>query len=381
MSALRPTSEAQLAEAVRDAGGPLSIRGGGTRGPLTEGTALSTDALTGLALYDPGALTLVVAAGTPLAEVEAALAAEGQRLPFEPPDVRALLGREGTPTIGGVAAAGASGPRRIAAGACRDSLIGVRFVDGAGTVVRNGGRVMKNVTGYDLVKLMCGAHGTLGVLSEIAIKVLPAPAAAASLSIEGLEDAQAVAAMSAALGSPFEVTGAAHLPAGVGGGPVTRIRIEGFDDSVAYRAARLAEHLSRFGAARPERDPDAVAHDWAHVRDAGPFAGRPGDVWRISVRPSDGPGVAAAAGVPVFYDWGGGLVWALAPAGTDLRARLPDLHGHATLIRADAATRARMGTFHPEAPGLAELSAGLRRRFDPRGILNRGLMTPTREIA
>ncbi len=173
-------------------------RGGGTRSvgrPVT-GDVVQTGGLSGISLYEPGALTLVVKAGTPLAEIEAALEAEGQRLPFEPMDHRGLLGTDGTPTIGGVVASNASGPRRIQVGACRDFMLGVRFVDGQGTVIKNGGRVMKNVTGYDLVKLLCGSWGTLGVLSEVSLKVLPKPGSAATLTLHGLDVAQAVAAMS-----------------------------------------------------------------------------------------------------------------------------------------------------------------------------------------
>ena len=216
-----------------------------------------------------------------MAEIEAALAAENQHLAFEPMDARALLAREGEPTIGGVVAANASGPRRVQAGACRDALLGVRFVDGSGEVIKNGGRVMKNVTGYDLVKLMAGSHGTLGVLSEVSIKVLPAPVARASIEIEGLPDESAQRAMAAALGSPYDVTGAAHLP----GGP-TMIRIEGLSDSVAYRADKLRALAEGFGPVRVERDPDAVAEAWRGVRDVADFADQPGDVWRVSVRPS-----------------------------------------------------------------------------------------------
>ena len=188
---MRVSSEEELAEAVRDAGGPLRIRGGGTRpvGRPVAGAALDVSGLCGIRLYEPGALTLVAAAGTPLAEIEAALAGEGQRLAFEPADWRGLLGTTGEPTLGGVIAANVSGPRRVQAGAARDALLGVRFVDGRGTVVKNGGRVMKNVTGYDLVKLMAGSWGTLGVLSEVSLKVLPAPEAAATLAITGLDDA------------------------------------------------------------------------------------------------------------------------------------------------------------------------------------------------
>jgi glycolate oxidase FAD binding subunit len=375
---IEPRTEAELAEAVAAARGPLRILGGGTRavGRPVAGEALSTAALAGIALYEPGALTLVARAGTPLDEVEAALAAEGQRLPFEPMDHRGLLGTRGTPTIGGAVAANASGPRRIQAGACRDSLIGVRFVDGAGTVVKNGGRVMKNVTGYDLVKLMAGSWGTLGVLTEVAFKVLPAPSGAATLRIEGLADAAAIAALADALASPYEVTGAAHLPASATGGAAeTLLRIEGLESSVDHRAGELGRRLARHGTVAVERDAARVAATWTAIRDAAPFHGRPGDVWRFSVKPSDGPALAASLGAERwFYDWGGGLVWALAPEGTDLRARMGAIAGHATLLRAGEETRRRIAPFQPEPAPLAAIARGLRERFDPRGVLNPGLM-------
>ena len=184
---MTPETEAELAAIITGAEGPLRIEGGGTRpiGGASNGARLSTSAMTGVELYEPGALTLVVRAGTPLDEVEATLAAEGQRLAFEPMDHRGLLGTSGTPTIGGVVAANVSGPRRIQAGACRDFLLGVRFVDGQGRIIRNGGRVMKNVTGYDLVRLMAGSYGTLGVLTEVALKVLPAPRATGTCFARG----------------------------------------------------------------------------------------------------------------------------------------------------------------------------------------------------
>lgn len=370
---LSPATESELSEIVAGATGPLRVMGGGTRtiGRAIAGAVVSTSGLRGVELYEPGSLTIVVRAGTPLAEVENVLAAEGQRLPFEPMDHRVLLGTQGEPTIGGVVAANVSGPRRIQAGAARDSLIGLRFVDGSGTVIKNGGRVMKNVTGYDLVKLMAGSWGTLGILSEVAFKVLPAPAAVACLSLSGLSHARAVAAMSAALGSPFEVNGAAHL-AQTG---QTLLRIEGLAASVTYRAGRLAELLAPFGPVSVNENSADVAEIWRDVRDVRAFAGRPGDVWRASVKPSDAPELAARIGGEVMFDWGGGLIWALVPEGTDLRARLGDFAGHATLIRADAATRARIAPFQPEPAPLAAISAGLRAQFDPRGILNTGLMT------
>jgi glycolate oxidase FAD binding subunit len=283
-------------------------------------------------------------------------------------DHRGLLGTDGTPTIGGVVAANVSGPRRIQAGACRDFLLGVRFVDGQGRIVKNGGRVMKNVTGYDLVRLMAGSYGTLGVLTEVALKVLPAPQAAATIALHGLDDSQAIAALSRALGSPFEVTGAAHLP-----GKATLLRIEGFANSVAYRAERLSAHLAGFAPAKVADDPATVADTWRGIRDVVPFQGRAGDVWRLSVKPTDAPAIVATLpGAEALYDWGGGLIWLLVPEGTgaaEIRGAVSQRGGHATRVRG-----AGTDAFPPMPAPVAALQAGLRRRFDPRGILNPGLM-------
>lgn len=360
---MTPESEAALSELVREAEGPLRIVGGGTR-PVGRvvGEVVSTAGLSGISLYEPGALTIVAGAGTPLREIEAALAAENQRLPFEPMMANAVLGTDGVSTIGGVVAANVSGPRRIQAGACRDSLIGVRFVDGRGDIIKNGGRVMKNVTGYDLVKLMCGSYGTLGILSEVAFKVLPGIEATSTVEVAGLDDGQAVAAMSAALGAPYEVSGASHDP----NRGVTMLRLEGFVNSVAYRAAELSKVLARFGDVSVN---DAA--DWDAVRDVVKFAGGAGDLWRISVKPSDGPKVGAALdGAKLLYDWGGGLVWAEVPAGTDVRAAVSGISGHATLMRGVGSGP----VFEPEVGPLAVISEGLRKQFDPRGILNAGMM-------
>ncbi|MDF0603117.1 glycolate oxidase subunit GlcE [Psychromarinibacter sp. C21-152] len=379
---MAPTTEADLAAAVASADGPLRVLGGGTRpvGRPVAGTPLSAAALSGVELYEPGALTLVVRAGTPLAEVEDVLAAENQRLPFEPMDHRALLGTEGTPTIGGVVAANVSGPRRVQAGACRDFLLGVRFVDGTGTVVKNGGRVMKNVTGYDLVKLMAGSWGTLGVLTEVSLKVLAGPEAEATLVARGLNDAEAVAALCRALGTPFDVSGAAHLGDGVADGPRTQVRVEGMASSVVYRVERLLAELPGFVAVEGAES----AKLWREVRDVTPFAGEAGAVWRVSVKPTDGPALTAAlraAGLAhrALYDWGGGLVWLLVPEDGDagagaVRDAVAARGGHATLVRASEAVRAEVPVFQPEPGPLAAIGAGLRARFDPRGILNPGLM-------
>jgi len=358
----KPASEAELAEIVAGAGGPLRIIGGGTRG-VVDGN-LSVSGISGVELYEPGALTLVARAGTPLAEVEALLAEQHQRLAFEPMDHRALLGTQGEPTLGGMVAGNVSGPRRVQVGACRDSLIGVRFVDGMGRVIKNGGRVMKNVTGYDLVKLMAGSYGTLGVLSEVSFKVWPMPEVVETLVCDGLEAGAAVAGLSAVLGSPFEVTGAAHLA--LDGMRQTRVRIEGMGESVAYRRRRLLELLGagwRVGEGAL----------WREVRDVLPFADRQGAVWRVSAKPSDAPALVAGLGeVPAVYDWGGGLVWLLLPDRGDagLRAAVAALGGHATRVRGTA----DVARFQPEPAPLAALSAGLRAKFDPRGIFNPGVM-------
>ncbi len=374
---IAPDTESGLSGVVAGSSGPLRIKGGGTRpvGRPVVGETLSTADLRGIVLFEPGALTLVAKAGTPVSEIESVLAAEGQCLPFEPMDHRGLLGTDGESTIGGVVAANVSGPRRVQVGACRDFLLGVRFVDGSGNVVKSGGRVMKNVTGYDLARLMAGAHGTLGILSEISLKVLPRTAATGVLLLEGLEDVEAVRALSMALGSPFEVTGAAHTTNGVDGAPVTMIRVEGFETQVAYRTERLATLLAEFGDWNIETDPTRTKAGWAWVRDVEGFHDRQGDVWRLSVKLSDAPALARrsdAAGL--LYDWGGGLVWILVPEGTDLRTRLGDFAGHATLVRASESTRSSMDVFQPQPNRLAEIGRGLRKRFDPRGILNPGLM-------
>jgi glycolate oxidase FAD binding subunit len=368
---MTPNTEAELAECIKAASGPLAIVGGGTRGatPSEARTGLSTQALTGITLYDPGALTLVAKSGTPIAEIEAALAAENQRLAFEPMDHRGLLARAGTPTIGGVVAANISGPRRVQVGACRDHLLGVRFVDGRGDVVKNGGRVMKNVTGYDLVKLMAGSHGTLGVLSEVSLKVLPEVEAGSTVLISGLDAAAAVGVMSRAMGSPYEVSGAAHDPQTA----TTMLRVEGFADSVQYRAKALRALFSDMDVTI-EDDREKAAQRWKNIRDVAVFHGTEADIWRVSCVPRDAATLATAAGGEVLFDWAGGLIWVSVPAGTDLRAKLGPFEGHATRVRMVAAAQDRLPIFAPEPPIVARFSAGLRQKFDPKGIMNTGLM-------
>ncbi len=376
------TAEQKLADQVAQAhssGQKLRIIGGGTRQSLGNScdiaTTVSTSELNGISLYEPGALTIVAGAGTPVADIENALAADGQRLPFEPMDHCGLLGSKGTPTIGGVVACNVSGPARIQAGACRDSLIGVRMIDGTGTIIKNGGRVMKNVTGYDLVKLASGSFGTLGVLTEVAFKVLPASESTATLKIHGLDDEAAVAALSKALTAPYDVSGAAHITAQDTKDATTLVRLQGFKKSVAYRADQLKELLGKSGDVSVVTAPKQNAMLWKTVRDVEAFHKMDTAVWRISVAPSDGPKVAQAlrnmTDTQVMYDWGGGLVWASVPYGTDVRSALTGIDGYAVCIR-DQGTSAE--SVVPQNAAIARIEQNLRSKFDPKGILNTGIM-------
>ncbi|WP_018261981.1 glycolate oxidase subunit GlcE [Methylobacterium sp. WSM2598] len=394
MSVYQPRTEAEAAEMVAAAAQRrerLRLVGGGTRAgigrPAQDEATLSARSLTGITLYEPAELVIRALAGTPLAEVEARLAAGRQMLPFEPMDHRPLLGSSGEPTIGAVAAGNISGPRRIMAGAARDSLIGVRFVNGRGEVVKSGGRVMKNVTGLDLVKLMAGSWGTLGFLTEVTFKVLPVPERAATLVFPGLDDARAVEALSLALGSPFEITGAAHWPAGIDGGEARSfLRIEGFSASIDYRLGELRRLLRRFGTPAVIEGEEAASL-WASVRDATPFAASAGEgvVWRISTAPTRGPLVTAAIAreraAAWFYDWGGGLIWLRTSPESDagaaaLRAAVAQVGGHATLVRAPEAVRAAVPVFEPLAEPLMRLTAGIKAAHDPAGLFNPGRMYP-----
>ncbi|MEO0636673.1 MAG: FAD-binding protein [Pseudomonadota bacterium] len=386
---LSPTTEEGVCEAVMMAGandGRLRVAGGGTRldigRPCNHTHTIDLSGLSGITLYEPAEMIISAWAGTPLKELEAALSAEGQMLTFEPNDLRELLGTEGEPTVGSVVASNNSGPRRVYGGAARDSVIGVRFVNGRGEVIKNGGRVMKNVTGLDLVKLQSGAWGTLGVLTEVTFKVLPKPELVRTLALSDLDDRSAVQAMCAAMGTPFEVTGASHLPAAGNGaeGSRTYFRIEGMAESVAYRSAKLSDALAAHGATGTleEDESDAL---WRSVRDARPLA-EPRDrrVWRASLPPTKGPDFVAGSGALSYYfDWSGGLVWFSTPMDADVDAihRLAaNHHGHALLVRAPHDVRAHAQIFPPQQAAVERLSAGIKASFDPSHILNPGLMVP-----
>jgi len=383
----QPGSEAELAEFVREAATAQSgicIVGGGSKQSLGNrvwGKHVTTSKLNGIEHYEPASLTLVAQAGTPLQEIEDEISKHGQHLPFEPADYRNLLSSGGEPTIGGIVACGISGSRRIQAGACRDSLIGVRFINGEGDVIKSGGRVMKNVTGYDLVKLLTGSYGTLGVISQVSFKLLPSPQFTASLLLHGVSSNQAISAMSIALGSPFDLSGVAHIP-DEENGSTTLFRLEGFEKSVKYRAQKLLELLSSFGRMEIESDPEFTRKRWNQITNVGFFANKQGAVWRLSLKPGDSPDVVKAISqsrdVEVFYDWGGGLVWLLTPLGDNsgekiIRECVNRVGGHATLVRAQKESFTG-NVFHPQSGIVEKISSNLRRQFDPHSILNPGRM-------
>ncbi len=404
MAQFSPTSFQELRDTVGDALAaeePLEIAAGGTkRGlgrPLQLPRTLDLSRLAGIRDYEPSELVLTAGAATRLAEIDAALTAAGQMLAFEPPDWGALYGlppeAAACGTLGGVIACNLSGPRRVKSGAARDHFLGFRGVSGRGEVFKAGGKVVKNVTGYDLPKLMAGSLGTLAVLEEITVKVLPQPESACTVLVAGLDPAAATRAMQRALASPHEVSGAAYLPgaaappAPAGMADIAAFRLEGPAPSVGFRRERLLFEL----AVEHETavlDDAASADFWRAVGDAASFSGLAGRaVWRISVPPSRGAGLGQTIGHRLdaawYLDWGGGLLWTAVEGSNDggaamIRAAIRGADGqdtgHATLIKGSAALRQAVPVFEPQPPPLAALSARIRDSFDPRRILNRGRM-------
>ncbi len=379
--------ESEVAAAVRaayEAHEPILVGGRGTKTgmlrPVQAARTLSTRALTGITLHAPQELIVSARAGTTVPDLEAKLAEGNQWIISEPPDLSGLLG-PGIATIGGIVATNLSGPRRVTSGATRDHVMGLRAINGLGEVLRCGGRVLKNVTGLDMCKLLAGSHGTLGVITEVTLKVLPRAERTGSLVLRGLDPVQGVAALAAALGSPYGPTGAAFLPPDAarrvlpGQGSATVVRIEDFAASVAYRLGRLVTDLGTYGAPTLLDDTDSQAL-WRAIRDAGPLAPAPDDaVWRVSVRPSAGPGVLAAimaAGGQGFLDWGGGLVWIAGPPA--LHDTVCQAAGAGTwmVVRAPEPLRAVIDVVPPEAPALAAITRRVKAAMDPRGILNPG---------
>lgn len=367
--------------------------------PLATDLVLDLSRLAGVTLYEPAELVLSAQAGTPLSEIELLLAGRGQRLAFEPMDCGALFGSPvGRGTIAGTIAANLCGPRRLTAGAARDHLLGFAAVSGRGEAFKAGGRVVKNVTGYDLCKLMAGSWGTLAALTDVTLKTLPKPQSEATVVLAGLDDAAAVRAMTAALGSHCEVCGAAHLPAATAarfpmgdavasGHALTALRLEGVAPAVGQRSAALVALLQPHGEATTIEDM-VSRRLWGAIRDAAAFASprtsAPADepLWRVSTAPAKGPELVAevtrAVEAQVLYDWGGGLVWiatAAADAGAGvIRAAIRRLGGHATLLRAPPALRGTVEVFEPQAPPLAALTKRVKESFDPKAVLNPGRM-------
>ena len=383
---------------------PLEIIGhGGKRligQPMATNALLDLSALNAVTAYEPNELIITVQAGAPLADVQSLIDSRNQQFAFEPVNTRQLLGTPDIGTIGGMIGAGLAGPRRIKAGGARDHLLGAHAVSGFGDSFKAGGRVVKNVTGYDLCKLLAGSWGTLAVMTEVTLKVMPRPESERTLMLHGLDDIAANRAMTAALGSPFDVSAAAHLPnsalraavhglaeLGLSRQAVTLLRLEGITASAVHRAAALAAILAPFGAAEILEDA-ASAVVWSSVRDVQPFAANGSlgawPVWRIVCPPASGGALgeqlARDTGGDVIYDWGGGLIWAALPPKPDaqaalVRQRVDAVGGHATLIRASEQVRHDVDVFHPQASGLAALGERVRHSFDPKNILNRGRLT------
>lgn len=373
----------------------LEIAGGGTkRGlgkPVEAQEVLSSSALSGIVSYNPAEMVMTAKSGTPLAMILAALEEHRQMLAFEPPDYRGIHGVEGESTIGGLFACNLSGPRRFQAGAARDHLLGVRFVNGQGEVVSAGGRVMKNVTGLDLVKLMAGSFGTLGFMTELTFKVQPRPETSATVVLSGLDDEGGSAAMARALAMSVEVSGAAYLPesckwrfldGALPEGAATVLRIEGMSFSVIERVERLRAAFRDIPLG--VLDEAMSTRLWGGIRDIRPFHadGRQRALWKVSTAPSSGHRLLSAlrlqTGVDGYYDWQGGLLWLRMEADPEaemLRAGIRHFGGgHATLVRATEEERRAIPVFEPEAPAIAALSARVREKFDPAGIFNPGRM-------
>jgi glycolate oxidase FAD binding subunit len=394
---LAPAEEGAIATAVAQAAmarEPLLISGHATKSgmlrPVQAARSLSTRNHTGITLYSPNELVISARAGTMLAEIEATLAEHGQHIVAEPPDLASLYGASEQQTLGGVVATNLSGPRRVAWGAMRDHVLGVRAVTGWGEVIRSGGRVLKNVTGLDLCKLLAGSHGTLGVITEVTLKVLPAPESVGTVVLPGLDAVAGVAALSAALGSPYSVSAAAWLPANAAaqvpalvglGGSVTLARIEEFASSVTYRTAKLRDDLNY---RQVELLDDATSRTvWRAVRDLTPLAANGADaIWRVSARPSAGPIVLQAVtesfGARGFLDWGGGLVWIAGPSTTAAHAAVVTAAKAAgatwMLMRASESLRAAVDVIPPEPEPLARITRRVKAALDPQSILNPGRM-------
>jgi glycolate oxidase FAD binding subunit len=361
----------QFREQVRAASAtraPLCIRGGGTRdwyGQALRGAVLDTRAYAGVVDYEPTELVITVRCGTPLAEVEALLAQHRQMLAFEPPRFGAAS------TIGGVVASGQSGPRRASAGAVRDFVLGAQLMDGRGELLNFGGQVMKNVAGYDVSRLLCGSLGTLGLITEVSLKVLPMPFREETIRFE-LDEITALARMNAWAGQPLPISATCWHDG------VLSVRLSGADAAVCAALQKLGGEQLADGAAfwTALRDQtDAFFGGQALTAGA---AGTAGALWRLSV-PSTASAIILRG--EQLIEWGGAQRWLRAPAGSDagadaeaIRRTVAAAGGHATLYRRAAQVTAGVAVFHPLAPAVARINERLKAGFDPSGIFNPGRM-------
>lgn len=376
---LHPSTPAELGALIADAlqtGGKLRVRGGGSKdscgAPTPAVPVLDMRGFAGVSDYDPPELVLSAGAGTPLDEIQALVASEGQMLAFDPFDHGRLFGNaHGRATIGGIVAAGVSGSRRLSGGAARDHLLGFEAVSGSGKAFKAGAKVVKNVTGFDLSKLMAGSWGRLVALTSVTLKVVPRPEASRTLCVCGLDPAGAIRVMARAVGSPAGVVAAAHLPDSQNGA-ATLFRIDGFPEALDARTETLRARVGDRSVLELQSEADSVAL-WNQVRDATPLpADRP--LWRLVVA----PGKAAALlqtfdDAKYLLDWAGGLVWLASHAGAlAIRSAAVAAGGHAMLVRADATQRAATAALHPPAPGVARLEASIREAFDPGGVFDTG---------
>ena len=394
---VRPADEAELVDAILGlvaAGTPAQVAGAGTKQgfgrPVNAAVTLRLDGLAGIEAYAPDELTLTCGAGTPVAAVEAQLREHGQELAFEPPDLGPLYGAPAAgATIGGVLGCNLSGSRRVRAGGARDHFLGFRAVSGRGEAFKAGGHVVKNVSGYDLCKLLAGSFGTLAALSEVTVKVLPRAERTATLLLPGRTVDAAVRLLITAWQSPLEPSGlccapaelAPLLPASLPADAdcVAAVRFEGPEGSVRDRTGRMRDALG--GASRQLGDEDSRAF-WKAVTDAAPFAAAAAQVarplWRLSLPPASAGGViqrlAARPGGLWLLD--GSMLW-FAPAGETsagdlVRAAAAAAGGAATLVRAPASVRAAEGVFPRQGAGIERVAAAIRSGFDPAGLLNPG---------
>ncbi len=373
---LRPKTASDLAGLVREAKAPFELVGTGSKRALgrpMNAQALDLSAFNTILAYEPDELILDVGAAVKLKDIQKLLASKNQMLAFEPPDFSKLLTTKHAGTLGGALACNLSGPRRIKAGAARDHVLGITAVNGQGEIFKSGARVVKNVTGYDVPRLMAGSYGTLAAFSSIIFKVLPRPETEMTSLLKARDDASALALMTTALQSHCEVSAAAFLP-----GRGVALRLEGIPASITYRRDKLADLLATPSETLSAKESVAL---WIGVRDVEALAVKPGDqIWRISVAPQEAPRVIAQLkkqfSLQHLLDWGGGLIWLAHEASADhgIAIRQAAAPGHATLFRADAEARAQLEVFQPLPPPLASLTSRVKQAFDPKGLFNPGRM-------